>query len=496
MAFLRSTVWAERITMPNSPEYVIDGDRSRSVRTIDIVNSTNLSLPQAFADFLGYARLANKTLLGGPTTVLTGSASSIQPTTAAYPNIYLISSSAASSRDGAYVGNRITITSGTGSGQARTIIGYVAATTFGGVTKPIFIVDIPWTTQPKNTSAYAVTIPAKTNYVSRIIPHQDPMLAWLYAEQVARAIGVGNDLGTGTRNQANANAFTIGDPAGFNVNALAPNAPFAGGYAVNPADFNTGAENVFKLADYNFYRLTIAYTARSYDIVSDSDMIALSQNAGFSEAIDANNNPDESSLFRNVTRIFRPGTTALTLPNKSLYFVSTGAVGGAIDCPSNSIPKLLPDSDVAYRWENVPLDCIPSNFFNTLTWPAIENSLGKINLVAFDGQPGGTMLLNAVELEPARQADGSRSYHLVYRFKFRDQVDLKPAGAKKKGSFVNSLRWDSTGGQGGGGGFVWNEIVATKLGVPAELWEDGQHVYDAVDMNNLFRVGNILAPVG
>jgi hypothetical protein len=66
------------------------------------------------------------------------------------PTITLANS--ATAIDDFYNGMHLETTAGTGSGQVRTIIHYVGATR-------VATVDLPWTTVPDNTSAYAVNAP-------------------------------------------------------------------------------------------------------------------------------------------------------------------------------------------------------------------------------------------------------------------------------------------------------------------------------------------------
>lgn len=66
--------------------------------------------------------------------------------------------SSTTSQDYTYVGNIITITSGTGSGQSKTIIDYIGSTTTATV-------DSNWSTIPDATSVYSIAAPTQTQQI-------------------------------------------------------------------------------------------------------------------------------------------------------------------------------------------------------------------------------------------------------------------------------------------------------------------------------------------
>ncbi|CAI8742613.1 conserved protein of unknown function [Methylococcus capsulatus] len=84
---------------------------------------------------------------------------------------------AASSIDGVYVGARVRITGGAGSGQSATIIGYVGST-------KVATVDRPWTVTPDATSLYSVDPFVRYNPVSDILTMESATFYYNEGNQV------------------------------------------------------------------------------------------------------------------------------------------------------------------------------------------------------------------------------------------------------------------------------------------------------------------------
>jgi hypothetical protein len=309
------------------------------------------------------------------------------------------------------------------------------------------------------------------SYISRIMPHQEPQLGWMYAESIPRIVGVGNQKNSGV-------IYTTGNPQslGQYFNPVA-------GYWTNegqiPAsDYSTS--NPWQFATYSVWRFTIVYTARTYPIIDDGTV-----------ATRLNGNPDESGIERFVTRTVRPSTSALTLRDGSIVYVLPGApnVNGQ-PVPAGTVPKQLPEADLGYTWHRIPITAVPSLFINrNLTNPAIDTAIGRINLTAFDGNLPGTLLLVGAELQPGRQCDGTRVYDITYRFKYRQSV------LPGLGVWVATLVWNSMANM-----FQWAEVVvgttpnSQPLALTAPGPNQGQpnvgvHIYDAYEFANLFRPG-------
>ena len=360
MATLRSTTWRERAVSPSSPEYSIDGVRSKGVRTIDVAyrQSYPNCIAQAARDFLGYSKLNE-----------------------------------------------------------------------GG------------------------------QFINRIVPWQDPTFGWLYANSIGRISGVGN------KRNANTDIFEDREPD-FPV-------PDVGDL------YGTLGGNVHRVANYEYFRFTINFNALTYEIVSDDNV------------------RDESSLKRYVTKSLRPGGSHITLPANSLFYVvrpndafgNPPLPGDAYQPIAFGMTKNLPQYNVSYTWHQIPAKAVPTGMSllpgivpENPANPAIEKSLGLVNLTAFDGFDAGTMLLVAVELAPDRQADGQRVFNVTYNFSWRPTPPGQPT-TQAIGSWNSLIMLD------GYNKLIWSEVVAGRAAnvQTRPLANDNYHLYPAIEMKNLFR---------
>jgi hypothetical protein len=165
---------------------------------------------------------------------------------------------------------------------------------------------------------------------------------------------------------------------------------------------------------YRYAKIEVVYETLTYDIVSDDDMVSM--------GLTFNNNPDEATLARYVTKEINPGAEYLTLPAGGFKFVTTGTP------PVQGGPgKIVPNFDLALTWHLVPLKAVGCSLLNPqLEDPPIDNCLGNVNsedfpAVTASGNPGwpmGTLLMTGATIKPVRSTFGDRLYDLTYRFKF------------------------------------------------------------------------------
>lgn len=216
--------------------------------------------------------------------------------------------------------------------------------------------------------------------------------------------------------------------------------------------------NVFP--DYKHIQFTVTYESLPYEIVDDN---AIKPTGGVT--------PDESTWKRYVMKVAKPAGQFVTL-NAGMYKYVAGAA------TTFGISRLLLFCNLQITWYQVPETAVPSLFVNpnliaTNTLGALDNTIGKVNSVAFNGFPAGTLLLLGASLQPYRSAFGDRIFDVQYVFKYFNPT------APTSNTGHNWILKPTNG--------VWTEVTtsgATNLVAHAP----SVSIYDWADFSLLFKV--------
>lgn len=217
-----------------------------------------------------------------------------------------------------------------------------------------------------------------TRYLlKRFLPHSLPEFPRLYADRVELVGGIGiedsddNGLFFGRRDHitpeegdADVDAWLEGEYDPEEVDG-----PPLVGFGDYPPDASTPPSK-----RYGFARYRVTYTPREYELVDDDTLL---ESVGDEAGVE---------LARFVKRDLESGIENLIVPAVSggLKFVD-GSPNGT---PINQNPAItVPLQTVKYIWHQVP----------AVNHAIIENYLGKVNIYAFDGIPGGDSYLFASE---------------------------------------------------------------------------------------------------
>lgn len=249
----------------------------------------------------------------------------------------------------------------------------------------------------------------------------------------------------------------------------------AQGFGIDP-DQPSGESRMKSLQQtvvYGRARLTIEYTTRTYNVLSDAQMIQ----GGYT---DSNGNPDESSLVRYVTVVSKPKGQYLGLggPGAGNMIYATGPLTGK---PLQASPGvILPTWDLQVTWHQVPLHGVPSVYVNpnlqaSSTLGAADITAGKVNSVTFAGYPAGTLLALPPEFTPRSDPFGYRIYDVVYFFEF---VPTFHNYVPMIGGTPPLLRFEEISTDGTSYGPVNDR---------PPLDSTGKHIYDTADFRLLFR---------
>lgn len=237
------------------------------------------------------------------------------------------------------------------------------------------------------------------------------------------------------------------------------------------------------IARYEHARCTIQYATRTYDVVVPSSAGA----AAF--------DTDESHLRRYVTKLFRPQGEFLNIDGTAYFF--SGATSGTAVPVARGINKALISYNLSLTWHKVPVDAVPSRFFNNanadITNPAIDKSLGTCNSATFAGFDQGTLLLTAVELKPIIGSLGDRYYDITYYIKFFNPTATKDRNNNMVGHqhvfrpFQTPGWFEVVGGSAG-------QTMAAAGGTNFIALAAETNIYNWSNFKNLFRPGTHSAP--
>ena len=309
-------------------------------------------------------------------------------------------------------------------------------------------------------------------YIKRLVPWAIPLAnanthnrRWLWADDVqVEGIGVPTDIET--------------DDEAVMYDGSAGGLPIAS---------TTGNESDF-YPRYEKARYTVRYSPpQTYTILSDDEMNQTQAASVYWE----------SSLRRYVTKMYRPGGEFLTLEGQSFYYA--GAPGDqAVAVGYRGVNKLLAYFNIAMTWHQIPVDAIPSKFFNpTAQNKAIDLCLGRVNSTEFFGCDKGTLLMTAVELKPYTNHIGEIMYDVTYAFKFfNPSRESWPPGLDVYPGHQHIYRaarsaFDSQG---------WYELVSNEslatANVPTNFiaQTNDTNIYDWSEFKYLFEPANYKLP--
>lgn len=208
-------------------------------------------------------------------------------------------------------------------------------------------------------------------------------------------------------------------------------------------------------------RVKISYEALPYRVMTDADARSL----GFGQA------PDESQMFRYVSRTTQPHAEHLTLPHGAMKWGADAPVGMAGVPATNQTGKIVPTVEIVFTWHQVP--GLPEQ---------ANKMIGCVNSVAItDYSPGnyqpktyaiGTLLFLGVETKTYRMSTGVFASDVIYRFKHFSALDPAtglPYSPERGHNYF-------LGFHAGGYGYYTLEDAA------------GNGVYKAVDLRKLFTL--------
>lgn len=159
-----------------------------------------------------------------------------------------------------------------------------------------------------------------------------------------------------------------------------------------------------------FYKVN--YSSPSYFIRPDEDTLATTGELGL-----APRRPDDGAFLvegytwdertRYITREIKAAPKVATMAGSSVYYAEGAIIG-------KPVPQALPFSqyraNVKYVWHQVPLAGIP--------WPMMASLADRVNLVAFDFAPSGTLKYTSSDVKVYRGPLGDMladvTHHLVF----------------------------------------------------------------------------------
>lgn len=161
--------------------------------------------------------------------------------------------------------------------------------------------------------------------------------------------------------------------------------------------------------------------------------------------------PDESWLFRYVSRMSVQTSEWVTLPRGAYYWVDTPKV--QVDGTNN---RLQSYEEITLTWHEVP--GLPVNR---------ARLVGCVNSSTFDGKPAETMQLVSINYAPHRIPYGIRCYNIEYKFRY-----FNPSSGVGHNHFLRM--------PGNSGDPVWQRISSDGTA-------GGKPVFPLVDFAPLFR---------
>lgn len=202
---------------------------------------------------------------------------------------------------------------------------------------------------------YSDLMDGATSYVTRVLPQPFPALTrankkpWLWARQLQSCRGMG----------------LIGASPKFEPASWAGN--------------------------YEQARVTLTYESVPYPVYSDDQV----RNP-------ATGYPDESQLYRYVSRQYQPSSEYLTFPRGAYKWCTAPVV--PVDSSNGRVVAFL---EVTYTWHEVP--GVPA---------AVFTHVGCVNSATFDNAAAETLLLVGAAIKPYRNIVGARVYDVEYKKRF------------------------------------------------------------------------------
>ena len=237
-----------------------------------------------------------------------------------------------------------------------------------------------------------------------------------------------------------------------------------------PSSGVTYEETAFgaRLAVFEKARVTVQYEGRPFVVLQDSGLQSLSGTR------------TEASLKRYVTKVASPNVEIRTTMMGAYKYVASGTPTVEV-----GVHKTFASYNLQITWHQVPDYAIPSLVHNPyLTAPSyIDSCIGRVNSVAFNSYPIGTLLLLGVQFRPYQMAFPDRDircYDITYLLKYFQPVPGAPAtghGIGHQFLFTTTLAAGSFSG--------WYEVTRAGSSNLAAL-ADGVSIYDWYDLNKLF----------
>lgn len=235
------------------------------------------------------------------------------------------------------------------------------------------------------------------------------------------------------------------------------------GYGVpNAFAVNTFSLNLMRHFDadneafavYQNARCALDYETPTYDVLDDQGL------KDANEFYDIGDHDyDESTWLRYITKIVRPQGEFITIQGSNFngYYLGRLKLANNRGFPINdSINKTVCATTITVTWHQVPEAAVPMAEFNEgAANTAIDNCIGRVNDRNFNGNPQGTLLLQAADIQPHKDSRGDRIYDITYTFKHFNPRPDAPIWTIPTG----------TAGLGGGNG------------TPIQVFAGHNHVY-------------------
>lgn len=165
--------------------------------------------------------------------------------------------------------------------------------------------------------------------------------------------------------------------------------------------------------DFEQALMTVLYTSRTYGVFDDNNpglQGAAADPNGAANPLDGL--PDEATLLRYVTKLYKPTNRAITIPRALMQWVPQGAEPAAPIM--EAIGKREPGIELTYVHHLRP----------DVPRAAIAQAMGKVNDAAFDGYEAGTLLCNEPDIEPIVLPIGEIAYDVHFHFRYLPKYDL------------------------------------------------------------------------
>lgn len=221
--------------------------------------------------------------------------------------------------------------------------------------------------------------------------------------------------------------------------------------------------------DFNRALMQLVYTSRRHgvyeDHVAEMTGTATDPHNGGTVANPLAGLPDEATLSRFVTKLYKPTARSVTVPQAILNWVPQGAepAGKILE----GLGKREPGLDLTYIHHLRP----------EVPFTAIGTTMGKVNGGTFDGFPAQTLLCMEPEIEPKVSPLGTTVYDIHFHFRYLPKFDL--------GGTARGHNWFLR---------AWEQVVAMvktafidyrRVNTKAD--GSGTDVFGTANFKNLFR---------